>query len=128
GVLLFLLLCNIRLASFLIFFFLLLRPPPGSPLFPYTTLFRSSAILRARMGTLTTADRAALLAARLDRLPVTRSIWRLVVLLSFGGAFEFYDLILTAYASPGLVRSGIFHVGARGLFGLSDQATFASAT
>ena len=26
------------------------------------------------------------------------------------------------------MRSGIFHVGARGLFGLSDQATFASAT
>src|SRR5438105_7794008 len=80
------------------------------------------------MGTLTTVDRAALLAARLDRLAVTRSIWRLVVLLSLGGAFEFYDLILTAYASPGLVRSGIFHTGAAGLFGLDDQAAFASAT
>src|SRR5207253_9962570 len=27
------------------FFFLLLRPPPASPLFPYTTLFRSFAAL-----------------------------------------------------------------------------------
>lgn len=68
------------------------------------------------------------LAARLDRLPATRTIWRLVVLLSIGGAFEFYDLILTGYATPGLVRSGIFHTGTRGLFGLTDQATFASAT
>lgn len=71
---------------------------------------------------------AGRIAARLDALPATRSIWRLVVLLSIGGAFEFYDLILTAYASPGLVRSGIFRVGEHGLFHLSDQATFASAT
>src|SRR5690242_21410488 len=30
-----------RLASFFLVFFLLLRPPPRSTLFPYTTLFRS---------------------------------------------------------------------------------------
>src|SRR5256886_12111609 len=28
---------------FFVFFFLMIRPPPGSPLFPYTTLFRSGA-------------------------------------------------------------------------------------
>src|ERR1700757_479424 len=74
------------------------------------------------------ASQAELLSARLDRLPATRSIWRLVVLLSLGGCFEYYDLILTAYVSPGLLRSGIFHADKRGLFGLSDQAAFASAT
>ena len=73
-------------------------------------------------------DVHAWLTTRLDALPATRSIWRLVVLLSIGGAFEFYDLILTGYASPGLVRSGVFHAGAQGLFGMSDQATFASVT
>ena len=72
--------------------------------------------------------RPAAIAARLDALPATRSIWQLVVLLSIGGAFEFYDLILTGYATPGLIRSGIFHTGARGLFGMTDQAAFASAT
>jgi putative MFS transporter len=39
---------------------------------------------------------AAELAARLDRLPMTRHIWVLVTLISLGGAFEFYDLFLTA--------------------------------
>ncbi|MBV8205327.1 MAG: MFS transporter [Acidobacteria bacterium] len=65
---------------------------------------------------------------RLERLPATRSIWRLVVLLSIGGAFEFYDLILTGYASPGLIRSGIFHKGPGGIFGMTDQGTFAAIT
>jgi putative MFS transporter len=51
-----------------------------------------------------------------------------VILLSLGGLFEFYDLFLTAYLSPGLEAAGIFHKGARGLMGLSDQATFAAAT
>src|SRR5437762_13541832 len=31
-----------------LFFFLMIRPPPRSTLFPYTTLFRSPARLRAR--------------------------------------------------------------------------------
>jgi putative MFS transporter len=66
--------------------------------------------------------------ARLDRLPASRYVWRLVILLSLGGCFEFYDLILTGYVSPGLIRSGIFHAGATGLFGLTDQATFVSVT
>ncbi len=66
--------------------------------------------------------------ARLDRLPVTRHVWTLVLLLSLGGAFEFYDLFMTTYLPAGLVRGGIFHANAHGLFGLSDQATFAAAT
>src|SRR5256885_14561115 len=38
------LLINIKLfhAVFLFFFFLMIRRPPRSPLFPYTTLFRST--------------------------------------------------------------------------------------
>ena len=66
--------------------------------------------------------------ARLDRLPGCFAVWRLVVLLSLGGCFEFYDLFLTAYLSPALESAGIFRKGAAGIFGLSDQATFASVT
>jgi putative MFS transporter len=49
-------------------------------------------------------------------------------LISLGGFFEFYDLMMTAYISPGLVRAGVFHTAGAGLFGQSDQAAFASAT
>src|ERR1700736_3212957 len=66
--------------------------------------------------------------ARIARPPPCWTVWRLIVLLSLGGAFEFYDLFQTAYLSPGLIASGIFRAGAKGLFGLTDQATFAAAT
>jgi MFS transporter, putative metabolite:H+ symporter len=66
--------------------------------------------------------------ARLDRLPPTRYIWYLVGLVSFGAFFEIYDLSLTAPLSLGLLVAGVFHRGAAGLFGITDQATFAAAT
>ncbi|HWD98751.1 MAG TPA: hypothetical protein VG345_06930, partial [Bryobacteraceae bacterium] len=50
---------------------------------------------------------ASQVAARLDRLPFSRTIWRLVVLVSLGGAFEIYDIFLTAYIAPGLRREGV---------------------
>ncbi|MGA0604291.1 MFS transporter [Caulobacter sp. KR2-114] len=74
------------------------------------------------------APSAATIAARLDRLPSSWAVWRLVLLISLGGCFEFYDLMMTAYIAPGLVKAGVFHVGAKGLLGLSDQAMFAAAT
>jgi putative MFS transporter len=66
--------------------------------------------------------------ARLDRLPPTRYIWCLVGLVSFGAFFEIYDLALTAPLSLGLLAEGVFHRGAAGFFGFTDQATFAAAT
>jgi putative MFS transporter len=68
------------------------------------------------------------IAARLDRLPPSWPVWRLILLISLGGCFEFYDLMMTAYISPGLIKAGVFHEGKHGLFGLTDQATFAAAT
>jgi putative MFS transporter len=75
-----------------------------------------------------TGNSPAEITARIDRLPACWTVWRLVVLLSLGAFFEMYDLFQTAYVSPGLISSGIFRVGAKGLFGLTDQATFAAAT
>lgn len=70
---------------------------------------------------------AGSISARLDRLPATRTIWRLVALLSLGGFFEFYDLFFTGYIAPGLVRSGILTASTRGLFGLQGVASFVAA-
>jgi len=71
---------------------------------------------------------AAAISARLDRLPATRYIWQLVLLLSLGGCFEFYDLFLTAYIGPGLVRSGLFSGASASFFGFSGLASFVAAT
>ncbi len=71
---------------------------------------------------------AAAISARLDRLPATRYIWQLVLLLSLGGCFEFYDLFLTAYIGPGLVRSGLFSGASVSFFGFSGLASFVAAT
>lgn len=72
--------------------------------------------------------REALIGARIDRLPGTRSVWVLVGLLSLAGFFELFDLFQIAYLSPGLIREGVFASGGDGLFGMSDQAAFAAST
>lgn len=74
--------------------------------------------------------------ARLDRLPRSWQVWRMVVLISLGGLFEFYDLFFTAYVAPGMIKSGLFtpeslgplaslHVIAVAGFGTFVFATFA---
>jgi putative MFS transporter len=72
--------------------------------------------------------RALLIRIRLERLPATRYIWSLVLLLSLGGWFEYYDLFFTAYVGPGLVRSGLFTSTAAAFFGFNGLASFVAAT
>ncbi|RQS65708.1 MFS transporter [Burkholderia sp. Bp8963] len=67
------------------------------------------------------------ISARLDRLPATRAIWKLILLLSLGFFFELYDLLLTGYVAPGLVKSGILTPTTPGLFGTSGVASFIAA-
>ncbi len=55
-------------------------------------------------------------AARLDRLPFTRTLWRFVTLIALGGVFELYDLFMTAYITPGFVRSGLFQASGASFF------------
>ena len=75
----------------------------------------------------TPAD-SGLISARIDRLPMSRSVWTRVILLSLGGFFEFYDMLFTGYVGPGLVRSGILTPTTPGLFGTSGLASFVAAT
>src|SRR5271154_4494439 len=69
----------------------------------------------------------ATISARIDRLPATRTIWKIVVLLGFGMFFELYDLLFSAYVAPSLVKSGGLTAQTRGLFGATGLASFIAA-
>jgi len=88
-----------------------------------------SRVAYGRAETLSAEDRlrAGLIAARLDRLPMSGALWRRVLLLSLGGFFEFYDLLFTGYIAPGLVASGILTPTTPGLFGTTGIAGFVAA-
>src|ERR1700676_221355 len=70
--------------------------------------------------------RAATILARLDRLPRTRHIWILITLLSLGGMFELYDLFMTAYVVPGLMKAGLLTNVKLSIF--AGPALFVAAT
>lgn len=70
---------------------------------------------------------AATIAARLDQLPGTRRLWTMVILLSLGGCFEYFDLFLTGYIAPGLVHAHIFAATTAGFFGNNGIASFVAA-
>ena len=70
---------------------------------------------------------AGSISARIDRLPATRTIWTIVVLLGFGMFFELYDLLFSAYVAPSLVKSGVLTATTAGLFGTTGVASFIAA-
>jgi putative MFS transporter len=76
--------------------------------------------------TIDQGGRAVGILARLDRLPGTRHVWLLVTLLSLGGMFELYDLFMTAYVIPGLVKAGLLANVAVSIF--TGPALFVAAT
>jgi putative MFS transporter len=65
---------------------------------------------------------------RLEALPASAYLWRLVLLPSLGGCFEIYDLFLTAYIAPGLNRSGLLTTTTQAFFGFSGIGAFVAAT
>src|SRR3954451_5074719 len=65
---------------------------------------------------------------RLESLPVSSYLWRLVILLSLGGCFEIYDLFLTGYIAPGLNRSGLLTTTTQAFIGFSGIGAFVAAT
>src|SRR3984957_783471 len=70
---------------------------------------------------------AGAIAARLDRLPQTFAVWKLIILLSLGFFFELYDLLYTGNIAPGLVKAGILTPTTPGLFGAAGVASFVAA-
>jgi putative MFS transporter len=65
---------------------------------------------------------------RLESLPASSYVWRLVILLSLGGCFEIYDLFFTGYIAPGLNRSGLLTTTTTAFFGFSGIGAFVAAT
>ncbi|MGA7996319.1 MAG: MFS transporter [Bradyrhizobium sp.] len=65
---------------------------------------------------------------RLESLPASSYVWRLVILLSLGGCFEIYDLFLTGYIAPGLNKSGLLTTTTQAFFGFSGIGAFVAAT
>jgi putative MFS transporter len=68
------------------------------------------------------------IARRLESLPASSYLWRLVILLSLGGCFEIYDLFFTGYIAPGLNRSGLLTTTTQAFFGFSGIGAFVAAT
>lgn len=92
----------------------------------------ASALKMSTSGSREVADpplvlRAGEISARLDRLPPTRTVWKLIALLALGNFFEAYDLLFTGYIGPGLIRSGIMTATTPGLFGMTGFAGFVAA-
>jgi MFS transporter, putative metabolite:H+ symporter len=76
--------------------------------------------------TTSTMPQAGALLARMERLPATRHVWIMIILLSLGGVFEFYELFQTAYVIPGLVKAGLLQGVGIGLW--TGPALFVAAT
>jgi MFS transporter, putative metabolite:H+ symporter len=70
---------------------------------------------------------AAEITARLDRLPMTRHMWMLVLLISLGGWFDTYAIFLTGSIAPGLFADKIFTPTTVSLFGFTGLASFIAA-
>ncbi len=70
---------------------------------------------------------AATITARLDRLPMTRHVWMLVLLISLGGWFDTYAIFLTGSIAPGMFADKIFTPTTVSLFGFTGLASFIAA-
>ncbi len=74
-----------------------------------------------------TATAAEQLTARLDRLPMTRTLWIMAILLTFGGFFDGYAIGLIGALGPGLFKAGIFTPTTVSFFGFTGFASFVAA-
>ena len=88
----------------------------------------SAVGIEARLDAAPAGGGADEISQRLESLPGSVHLWRLVILLSLGGCFEIYDLFLTGYIAPGLNRSGLLTTTTQAFFGFSGIGAFVAAT
>jgi putative MFS transporter len=66
--------------------------------------------------------------ARLDRLASSKVVWRLMILLAFGGFFDAYMISSGSNIAPGLFRSHLLTATTATFFSLKGYAGFTAAT
>jgi putative MFS transporter len=93
-----------------------------------SAVFGTAAALAPALPDGTGHTSPAWIAARMDRLPPTAMLWKLVALISMGGWFELYDLFFTGYIAPGLAKSGILASTTESFFGFWGIGAFVAAT
>jgi len=69
-----------------------------------------------------------MIAARMDRLPSSKGLWRFIILLSLGCFFETYELFSTSFVLPGITRSGLLANTTQDFFDIGGAAAYIAAT
>jgi MFS transporter, putative metabolite:H+ symporter len=69
----------------------------------------------------------ASVSARLDRLPASPYLQRLIARIAIGGWFEFFDLFMASNVALGLLKAGIFTATTTGFFDWKGFASFVAA-
>src|SRR6202790_3660400 len=103
-----------------------MRPTRGKESIGEDTM--SAVGIEARLDAAPAGGGADEISQRLESLPGSVYLWRLVILLSLGGCFEIYDLFLTGYIAPGLNRSGLLTTTTQAFFGFSGIGAFVAVT
>src|ERR1700722_211151 len=88
---------------------------------------RSTSSISGNGGVGRVVTAAERITARLDRLPMTRSLWIMAILLTFGGFFDGYAIGLIGALGPGLFKAKIFTATTVSFFGMTGFASFVAA-
>jgi putative MFS transporter len=70
---------------------------------------------------------SGMVTARLDRLPMTRHMWKLLFLVAMGELFETYDLYFTGYIAPALFHDKLLTATTTSFFSMTGLAGFLAA-